>query len=252
LSPQETRFLSERWSDGKSKNINLRPSADAVRGAVGSASDLDELREMIARYCSSSEQLISALFPRYIPHCQRGGTSFRPHSIEQHKMSWRKDDTRLHTDAFPSNPVRGLRLLRVFTNINPEGIPRVWRLGESFRQFAAKFLPRTRSPFPGSAWFMHKVGITKSRRSGYDHLMLQLHDGVKADLDYQRTAPQQEFAFPPGSTWIFFSDQVLHAAMSGRYVLEQTFYLRPEGLADPASSPLAVLEKLTGRRLISG
>jgi hypothetical protein len=44
-------------------------------------------------------------------------------------------------------------------------------------------------------------------RSEYDHRMLQLHDLAKADLDYQKSVPQQEFQFPPGSTWIVFSDQ---------------------------------------------
>ena len=55
--------------------------------------------------------------------------------------------------------------------------------------------------------------------------------------------------FAPGTTWVVFSDQVLHAAMGGRHMLEQTFYLPPAGLRHPETSPLAVLERLTGRRL---
>src|SRR5439155_27353845 len=110
---------------------------------------------------------------------------------------------------------------------------------------------RTRPPVPGSAWLMQTLGITKQRRSEYDHLMLQLHDRVKADLDYQRNAPRQIFAFPPGSTWIVFTDQVLHAASAGQFAFENTFYLDPRGLDDPDTSPLAMLESLTGRKLVA-
>src|SRR5689334_4512758 len=33
FEPGEERFLDSRWSDGKSKNINLRANESAVRGA---------------------------------------------------------------------------------------------------------------------------------------------------------------------------------------------------------------------------
>jgi len=250
LQPNETRFLSAHWADPKSKNINLRPHSEVVRGAVGTTADLLHLREMLQRYAALSEQLIARLMPGYVPYMRRGGTSFRPVAVERRATSWRKDDSRLHVDAFPSNPMRGVRLLRVFSNVNPVGKPRVWRVGEPFRDFAVKFLPRTTTPLPGTAWLMHKLGITKSRRSLYDHLMLQLHDGVKADLDYQRNARQQQFDFPPGCTWLVFSDQVLHAAMAGQFMKEQTFYLDLKGLRHPEMSPLHVLEELTARKIL--
>ena len=92
--------------------------------------------------------------------------------------------------------------------------------------------------------------VTKRFRSEYDHLMLQLHDGMKADLDYQQDARQLTMAFPPGSTWICFSDQASHAVMSGQYMLEQTLHLKPQDQYDPQASPLAILARLTGRPLI--
>jgi hypothetical protein len=250
IDSHEARFLSPRWSDGKAKNINIRADSDAVRGAVGDATDLAQLGALLSRYARQSEQLIAALFPGYVAHVKRAGTSLRPFEAEGRRTSWRKDDTRLHVDSFPSNPTRGIRLLRVFTNVNTENKPRVWRVGEPFRQFAGKFLPRTRKAPPGLPWLLHTLRITKNRRSPYDHLMLQLHDAVKADADYQRNAPQQTFGFPAGTTWIVFSDQVLHAAMSGQMLLEQTFHLDPRGLAHPERSPLRVLESLTGCTLL--
>ena len=97
---------------------------------------------------------------------------------------------------------------------------------------------------------MHALHITKSRRSAYDHYMLQLHDRVKADADYQREAPQRAVDFAPGTTWVVYSDQVMHAAMGGQFMMEQTFYLESPALKNPASAPVAVLQRLLGRPLL--
>jgi hypothetical protein len=79
--------------------------------------------------------------------------------------------------------------------------------------------------------------------------MLGLHDCAKADLAYQRDSPQAEVRFAPGTTWICFSDQVMHAASGGQFMLEQTTHLPLAALYSTDSSPLAILERLTGRRL---
>jgi hypothetical protein len=79
--------------------------------------------------------------------------------------------------------------------------------------------------------------------------MLQLHDRMKADLDYQSGADQTTYDFPAGSTWMAFTDQVSHAAMTGQYLLEQTFYLPVASMMDKSKSPLQILERLTGQRL---
>ena len=250
VRPDEERFLSTRWSDGKSKNIYLRGKERRLRGAVGEERDLSELSAMLERFASQAHQVVGALFPNYLAHLEFGNTSFRPFEIEGRASSWRKDDTRLHPDAFPSNPTHGARLLRVFTNINPDGRPRVWRVGEPFGDMAAKIMPRARSQWPGEAAVLHALHVTKRRRSAFDHYMLELHDRVKADLDYQRDAPQQRVEFPPGSTWIVFSDQVLHAVMSGSMMLEQTWMLPVQGLRHPDLAPLRVLERMTGRALV--
>ena len=96
---------------------------------------------------------------------------------------------------------------------------------------------------------MNAVGITKRRRTEYDHVMLQLHDHAKADLEFQHDAPQARVDFAPGTTWVVYSDQVLHAAMGGQHMMEQTFYLDADRLQRPETSPLRVLERLLGRPL---
>ncbi|MHA6823146.1 Kdo hydroxylase family protein [Ralstonia pseudosolanacearum] len=251
LDARERRFLDARWSDGKTKNINLRANEANVRGAVGDPADLRDLAALIRRYAAAAEQLVRTLFPAYVPYLKRAGTSLRPAEIAGRAVSWRKDDTRLHVDAFPSNPLHGQRLLRVFHNVDPDA-PRVWRIGEPFGDFARRFVPQTHGMLPGQAWLMHRLHITKRARSEYDHRMLQLHDLAKADAGYQRTAPQQTFEFEPGATWMVFSDQALHAAMHGRAMMEQTFYLDPAAIADRTHSPEAVLSRMLGKPMLPG
>jgi len=94
------------------------------------------------------------------------------------------------------------------------------------------------------------LGVTRGRRSDYDHLMLGLHDCAKADLAYQRGCEQETVRFGPRTTWLCFSDQVMHAAASGQFMLEQTIHLPVSALYDPARSPLAILQRLTGRALV--
>ena len=252
LQPGEERLLAPRFADGKAKNISLRGESGALRGAAGSVPDRVALQAMLARFREQASALVQRLFPHYDGALARANTTYRPLPIEGRAGSWRKDDTRLHIDAFPSNPTQGNRLLRVFTNINPHGQVRAWRVGEPFEAFAQTFLPRIAKPLPGSAWWLHRLRITKARRTLYDHCMLQLHDAAKADLAYQVRAPQQQIDFRPGATWLVYSDQVLHAAMAGQYMMEQTFTLAPEALLAPQTAPVNVLQRLLGRELLAG
>ena len=249
LHESELRLRDPRWADGKAKNISVRWPAGELRGAAGTPAELAALRAMIVRYAEQSEALALRLFPHYRGHLLRGNTSFRPVDVAGRTTSWRQDDTRLHIDAFPSNPMQGTRLLRVFCNINPNGRPREWRVGEPFEAHAKRYLPAISRPLPGSAWLLAKTGITKRRRTEYDHVMLQLHDRAKADAAFQKDSPQAKVAFAPGTTWVVYSDQVLHAAMGGQHLLEQTFYLDAAQQQRPETSPRGTLERLMGREL---
>ncbi|MGH7155155.1 MAG: Kdo hydroxylase family protein, partial [Acetobacteraceae bacterium] len=194
--------------------------------------------------------LLRDLLPGYASSMERARTSFRPVEIAGRAYSPRHDDRLLHVDAFPTRPMRGRRILRLFSNIAPDGAVRAWRVGEPFPAFAARFLPRTRRPLPGSAWAMQYLGLTKGRRSAYDQLMLSLHDMGKQDAAYQASAPRAPVAFSAGSTWICFTDQVLHAALAGHCALEQTFHIPVAAMTEPDTSPLRVLERLAGRALV--
>ncbi|GAB3465347.1 Kdo hydroxylase family protein [Massilia terrae] len=235
--------------DPKSRNISLDANG-RLKGAAGDEATQQMLSAMMLRFRAQAENLLSAMAPRYMEHVRRGPVSFRPSVVETREQSWRADDRRLHVDAFPSRPNRGERLLRVFANVNPEGVPRVWRVGEPFETVARHFLPRVKPYSRWQAKALEALKVTKSLRSEYDHLMLQLHDAMKSDLEYQKNAPQVTMPFPAGSTWVVFSDQASHAAMSGQYMMELTAQLPPDEQYDPEASPLAILTRLQGHALV--
>jgi 3-deoxy-D-manno-oct-2-ulosonic acid (Kdo) hydroxylase len=233
----------------KGKNVSLDPVRGTLRGMDVEEAELERLRGMMKRFADSCSDLLGNLLPSYTAGLQRARTSFRPVEIAGRSTSWRKDDTRLHVDSFPSAPTQGKRILRVFSNVNPHGQSRTWRLGESFEGVARRYLPSMAQPIWGTPELLHMLGITKSRRSHYDHFMLGLHDRMKADLAYQSEAAQSFQEFHTGSTWIVFSDQVSHAAMRGQYALEQTFHVPVECMLEPQQAPLRILERLVGHAL---
>lgn len=251
LSEQEQQLLDPDLVDIKRKNISFKPLDGALTG-VTDASKAALTRQLLERYYQSCLSLVSQLLPEYTTALHSPTNSLRLHPVTawRDKTSWRKDDSRLHVDAFPSRPNYGERIIRIFTNINPHNEPRSWRVGEDFTQLARRYLPQLDSYSPISSWLQHKVGITKRRRSHYDHLMLQLHDKMKSDIDYQKNGVQQAIDFPAGSSWICFSDQPPHAAMGGQFILEQTFLLPVDGMKNPQQSPLKILESLTKKALI--
>ena len=246
---EELALFREDIRDPKIRNISLSMSGD-LKGVVGDDATKALMAGMIGRFRAEAESLLGNLVPRYGEHLRRGATSFRPSVVENRVQSWRADDRRMHVDSFPSRPNYGERLLRVFTNVNLEGEPRVWRVGEPFEDVARRFLPKVK---PYSAWqakVLNALHVTKSLRSEYDHIMLQLHDAMKSDLDYQKNAPQVTFNFPPGCAWVCFSDQTSHAVMAGQYMMEHTLQLSPMHQYDKEASPLAILTRMRGHALV--
>jgi hypothetical protein len=174
--------------------------------------------------------------------------------VEGRAYSPIRDDRLLHVDAFPSRPMQdGRRILRFFANIAPPkpggGGARRWHVGEPFEAFARQFAPRVKPHFPGKSWLFDRLGVTRGRRSAYDEMMLSLHDAAKRDAAYQQNAPHTALEFPPGSCWLVYTDQVLHAALAGEFALEQTFHFDVAQMGEPERAPIRVLEKLTGRTL---
>lgn len=252
LTEEETKLLTPAFLSAKRKNMSWDTHTQKLRGSENVPPEMRQsLSTLLERYVQLCQHLIHQLLPSY----QRGlivaRSSFRPGAISQRVLSPRKDDRLLHVDAFPSTPFGTHRLLRVFSNINPYGEARLWRISGPFQAIAEQFFPKLSLPWPGKHRLLHLLRLTRKRRTAYDHLMLQLHDAMKEDQTYQTTAPYQEISFPPGSTWITCTDQVAHAALAGQYMLEQSFYFPLHVMQTPAYAPARILESLFQRDLIA-
>jgi len=204
-----------------------------------------DVQAMMDRFAGWAHDLVFALFPGYASALETEYTTFRPcaRSVVQG----------LHVDATIGRPTQGRAWMRVFTNVNVGGHPRVWHVGEHFEPFARRFLPQmpgeVRETIPGSGWIVEKLGFSHGRPNAYDLTMRRLRDLMKKDKEYQRTAPRTIFEFPPGSTWIAFTDLVLHGAREGQHSLDQSWLMPVSGMRDPQRSSLRILERLTGRSL---
>jgi len=248
LTEDETEFLSPHVA-GKSKNISYNMWNREIKGTILEKGTSFRLAKLMHRFADSTRHLLSNLFPNYRGSLKQGRTSFRPVEIAGRVTSWRKDDTRLHVDCFFSTPLQGRRILRIFSNVNPLGHPRYWKVGEPFSDLAERFFPKLKASFLGTHTLLHLLRVTKAKRTEYDHYMLQLHDNMKKDLTYQKNVKQDTLALPAGGTWIVYTDQVSHAATAGQFQFEQTFYLPVPAMERPETSPLRILEKMAGRCL---
>ncbi len=250
LYEYEQPFLSPEKL-GNRKNISFDIRNDCLAGTNCVGEEAEKLKQLLKRYALCSRDFLLRLIPHYKANLLQAKTSFRPAEIAgRDHASYRKDDSLLHIDSFPSNPTKGKRILRLFTNINNEGKPRVWRVGEPFADVVNKMAARTSTPFIGLAPILKLLGITKDLRTPYDHYMLQLHDTMKGDKEYQKNVAQEEVLFAPGSSWMVYTDQVSHAALRGQHVLEQTFHLPVSGLKNESTAPLRVLEKYFNKSLV--
>ena len=113
------RFLVAALVRRRAKNISLdgatlkgaRGRAGGSRGAGGDGRALRaRARRISSPRCFRATRRTSSARARAFGRSPRSGAP----------VSWRKDDSRLHVDAFPSRPNRGERILRVFCNVNPD------------------------------------------------------------------------------------------------------------------------------------
>ncbi len=250
ITPEEQALFSSNLVKSNRKNISFDLTTDKMKGCEASQDIEPIIHKMIQRFAGLSVEFVENILPHYKEHLITGRTSFRPVEIKgRENPSYKKNDTLLHLDSFPSRPTKGKRLLRFFANVNPFEIPRIWKLGEPSKQVMKKFLPKVKSPILGSRSLMNRFGITKSYRILYDHYMLHIHDKMKQDTDYQKNAAQEIVEFAPHTCWMAFTDQVSHAVLSGQYVFEQSFYLPIDAQESPEKSPLVYMEKLLQKNL---
>jgi hypothetical protein len=248
-------LLGQKQTSGAfHKNVAYRPAEDRVTGLDKSESaEAEKLRGILQHYSRSASKFLGDLLPPYAGKWKLDYASYRPIEEKGRPARLHARNDLPHVDAFPTRPTNGDRILRLFTNINPTE-NRVWITAPPFAAIAPHFIKSVglparpaanpvRAALRGMARALHLPG---ARRSPYDQFMHECHNAMKEDADFQRSAPKQQWEFPPNSTWIVLTDCVSHAVLSGQYALEQTFIISRSAMVRPEMAPAAILERLAG------
>ena len=260
-STDDGAFLREQRqaASASHKNIAYKPHLNKVTGvSTESSENAERTRRIIAEYSLGALGAMAALFPAYAKHWRVDYASFRPVEEQGRDLPIRHRNDLMHVDAFPTRPTNGDRILRLFTNVHPTR-DRVWGTADTFERIAEAHAVRAGlkdvSTWPSAArrGFMglaRKAGLKVPDRSAYDEFMLRFHHYLKADDGFQRDGQLQTAAFPPGASWITFTDQVAHKALSGQFALEQTCIVPLAAMLLPELAPVTILERIAGAPLI--
>jgi hypothetical protein len=259
LTAEERAFLlSQRQSASFHKNISYRPAEDRLKGVdQKDPAEWERMHRIMRAYSTRAISFMGSFLPRYADRWKVDFASFRPIEEAGRKVSHHARNDLIHIDSFPSRPSYGDRLLRIFTNIHPER-ERVWVTSDPFEQLAWRYAGKAGLPHPPSGLtrlrskalqVLSTLGMPVVDRPPYDQFMLRFHHYLKESAAFQQECPKDQWAFPPNSTWIVFTDTTSHSCISGRYALEQTFIVRRGSLVFPEKAPIAILERITGFRL---
>ncbi|HEY1965575.1 MAG TPA: Kdo hydroxylase family protein [Acidobacteriaceae bacterium] len=265
LTDTDLQFLRGQQQSDSSlhKNIAYKPKAGELSGVdtkTANPAAVDRLRSIMRGYSESVTAFLTGFLSPYTGRWQLDYASFRPQEEEGRDLPLRRRNDLLHTDAFPTRPTHGARILRFFNNIHPTRT-RDWIVSDPFRTVATRYAPAEIAlPQPdsgiGRAFKSIATGIGLGaaapalKRSPYDDFMMRFHNFLKENRDFQSSCPKYDYQFPPGSSWMVYTDMVPHAVLCGQYALEQTFLVSPEAMVAPRHAPLTVLEELAGARLI--
>jgi hypothetical protein len=240
------------------KNVAYKPALDKVTGYE--SADAERLRAVFRLYSERVIDFVRKLLPRYATSWKIDYASFRSEEEEGRDLPWKKRNDLLHVDAFPSRPTNGDLILRIFTNLNVSK-PRAWLTGEPFEVVATQYaddagLRRIAAESQSAAGGV-KRALTRAvgpllrvpDRAPYDRFMLGFHDYLKQNEEYQKNCAKYRYDFPPGSTWMVFTDVVPHAVLSGQYALEQTLIISRDSLVMREKAQASILERLSAARL---
>ncbi|MGA8668260.1 MAG: Kdo hydroxylase family protein [Terracidiphilus sp.] len=244
------------------KNIAYKPDRDQLSGVdkkSATHADLEQLHSVMRRYSASVDSFLAGFLAPYQMRWRLDYASFRPLEEEGRDLPVRRRNDLLHTDAFPTRPTRGWRILRFFHNIHPTRT-RDWVVGDPFAKVVHVFAPgKLATPKPDTPVTRTTKSVAQStglaglvpqwKRTPYDEFMMQLHNAMKEDAAFQSSCAREQIEFVPGSSWMVYTETVPHAVLGGQYALEQTFLVDPAAMVTPESAPISILEKMAGARL---
>ena len=256
-------LLGQQQTDSSlHENIAYKPNIDKLSGVDTKTADAQavaRLQSIMRWYSKSVTEFLTGFLAPYNANWQLDYASFRPQEEEGRDLPQRRRNDLLHTDAFPTRPTHGARILRFFNNIHPSRT-RDWVVSDPFAKTVKQFAPAEIAPHRDGAVSRAAkslgrgiglgAAIPSIKRSPYDDFMMRFHNFLKENPRFQADCPKYSFDFPPGSSWMVYTDTVPHAVLAGQYALEQTFLVRPEVLVAPQVSPLKVLEEIAGAQLV--
>ncbi len=262
---QDLGFLLSVQQSGSRmhKNIAYKPDRDLLSGADRGSAGTAELKQMhgtMRRYSAAVDAFLGRFLEPYARRWQLDYASFRPIEEEGRNLPLRRRNDLLHTDAFPTRPTRGRRILRFFHNIHPTRT-RDWVVGEPFGRVVGRFAPN-KLPIPRPDGVVKGAGKLAARaiglgmlmpqlkRTPYDEFMMQMHNAMKEDSEFQLGCAREKVQFAPGSSWMVYTETVPHAVLAGKFALEQTFLVDAKAMVLPESAPLKILEAMAGTRLV--
>jgi hypothetical protein len=264
LPADDLGFLlgQQQTSSSLHKNIAFKPDRDKLSGVdekAASAGEIDHMRQVMRRYSESVQNFLAGFLAPYQKRWRLDYASFRPLEEKGRDLPTRRRNDLLHTDAFPTRPTHGWRILRFFNNIHPNRT-RDWVVGEPFGRVVGQFAPaKLAVPRPDSTVTRAGKQIAQAtglaglvpqwKRGPYDEFMMRLHNTMKEDSGFQESCHREEVQFEPGSSWMVYTETVPHAVLGGQYALEQTFLVDPTAMVTRESAPIAILEKMAGARL---
>jgi hypothetical protein len=264
VRPEDLSFLLGQQQTGSTlhKNIAYKPKLNSVSGLDASTGEAEvkQLQTVMGQYSQAVAGFLERFLSPYQGRWQLDYASFRPQEEEGRDLPLRRRNDLLHTDAFPTRPTRGARILRFFNNIHPTRT-RDWVVSDAFPVLAPRYAPQQISLPAGVNGAGHALrsmansvglgyAIPSLKRSPYDDFMMRFHNFLKENSSFQAECPKEYLEFPPGSSWMVYTDMVPHAVLSGQYALEQTFLVEHGAMVSPEFSPLSVLQAMTHSALV--
>jgi 3-deoxy-D-manno-oct-2-ulosonic acid (Kdo) hydroxylase len=263
IPQDDLTFLLDQQQTNSSlhKNIAYKPKVDVLSGVDTKTGGpaAARLQSIMRQYSKDVVTFLTGFLSPYHANWELDYASFRPQEEEGRDLPLRRRNDLLHTDAFPTRPTHGARILRFFNNIHPSRT-RDWVVGDPFATVVKQFAPVEIAPLPDTALSRAAKGLGRAvglgaavpaiKRSPYDDFMMRFHNFLKENSRFQAECAKYPWQFPAGSSWMVYTDTVPHAVLAGQYALEQTLLVKPEALVAPETSPLKVLEGIAGTALV--
>src|ERR1700727_3166352 len=138
-------LLGQQQTDSSlHKNIAYKPNIDKLSGVDTKTADAQavaRLQSIMRWYSKSVTEFLTGFLSPYKANWQLDYASFRPQEKEGPDLPQRRRNDLLHTDAFPTRPTHGARILRFFNNIYPTRT-RDWVVSDPFSVLAPLYAPQ--------------------------------------------------------------------------------------------------------------